>query len=90
MRKYQVLKSFTDKNTKTGYNAGSTFSSDDEERIAFLSGKGYLHVPIKKIDESLLAEAKLLKIKGYTKMNEENLREAIDAVNAKKVSEADG
>jgi len=37
----------------------------------------------------LKEEASTLKIKGYTKMTEEELRTAIDAVNAKKASEAD-
>lgn len=90
MSKYQVLKSFIDKNSNTGYNEGSTFSSDDEERIAFLASNGYLHAPVEIVDESLLTEAKELKIKGYTKMTEENLRKAIEAVKAKKASEADG
>lgn len=90
MLKYKVLKSFIDKTSRVGYNEGSTFSSDDEERVAFLFDKGYLHGSVKKVDNSLLAEAKALKIKGYTKMSEENLRKAIEAVKAKKASEADG
>ena len=92
MRKHKVLKSFTDKESNIGYNEGNTFSSDDEERVAFLASKGYLFTPTeeKQVDEALLLEAKELKIKGYTKMTEENLRKAIEAVKAKKASEADG
>lgn len=92
MRKYKVLKSFTDKNSNIGYNEGNTFSSDDEERVAFLADKGYLQFipPEKKVDESLLVEAKELKIKGYTKMMEEDLLKAIEAVKAKKASEGSG
>lgn len=84
-----VLKSFTDKNSNIGYNEGNTFSSDDEERVAFLADKGYVHFVTteNKVDESLLAEAKVLKIKGYTKMTEEDLLKAIEAVKAKKAGE---
>lgn len=89
LQKIKVLKSFIDKNSNIGYNEGSTFSSDDEERVAFLIGNGYLHAPVKKVDGSLLAEAKELKIKGYTKMSEESLIAAIEAEKAKKASEED-
>ena len=46
--KYQVLKSFIDKNTNKGYNEGSTFESDDLERVSFLSEKGYINGEVKK------------------------------------------
>lgn len=39
---FNVVKPFIDKNTNIGYNAGSTFKSDDEERVSFLTDKGYL------------------------------------------------
>ena len=94
MGAHRVIKAFIDKETGKGYNEGSTFTSDDVERVTFLINKGYLlgEASTKKeeIDEKLLAEAKSLKVKGYTKMDEESLREAIDAAKAKKASESDG
>lgn len=39
---YKVLKPFIDKQTKIGYNTGNTFSSDDAERVSFLSNQGYI------------------------------------------------
>ena len=86
---YKVLKSFIDINTGIGYNRGSTFSSEDAARASFLGNQGYIQAPTSEIeiDKTLLAEAKELKIKGYTKMKEEELRAAIDAENAKKESE---
>lgn len=89
MDSYQVLKSFIDNETGKGYNEGSTFTSPDAERVSFLASQGYIQAPTSEseIDRTLLAEAKELKIKGYTKMTEEELRAAIDAKNAKKESE---
>jgi len=40
--KHLVIKSFIDKETGKGYNAGSTYESDDSERVAFLIDAGFL------------------------------------------------
>ncbi|WHP40765.1 hypothetical protein QIX46_19765 [Lysinibacillus boronitolerans] len=45
---YQVLKSFIDKETGKGYNAGSTFTSSDAERVSFLGENGYIVAPTTK------------------------------------------
>ncbi|QSB10449.1 hypothetical protein JTI58_01660 [Lysinibacillus fusiformis] len=96
MKKYHVIRAFIDKTNNEGYNIGDTFASDDVERVSFLTKKGYLLVSKQllqgnaKVDEALIAEAKVLKIKGYTKMEEETLRKAIDVVKTKKASESDG
>lgn len=91
MMEYRVIKSFIDKNTGTGYNENNTFTSSDAERVSFLIDEGYIAgvkpQPTIQIPEELLTEAKESKIKGYTKMTEEELRAAIDAENAKKASE---
>ena len=91
MDSYQVLKSFIDKSTGKGYNEGNTFTSTDAERVSFLGNQGYIQAPTSEIeieiDKTLLAEAKELKIKGYTKMKEEELQAAIATEKAKKESE---
>lgn len=86
---YKVIESFIDKETGNGFNAGSTFSTEDVGRASFLIQKGFLkgEAPKIQIDEALLTEAKALKVKGYTKMDEDSLRKAIDAIKVKKVSE---
>ncbi|MGE6516641.1 hypothetical protein [Lysinibacillus sphaericus] len=39
-----VIKSFIDKETGKGYNAGSTFTSTDAERVSFLAESGFIKV----------------------------------------------
>lgn len=87
---YPVIKSFIDLETNKGYNAGSIFTSEDVERASFLIEKKYLKgiVATSNVDKDLLAKAKSLKIKGYTKMSDDELKEAIDK--ALKVGENDG
>ncbi|WML38700.1 hypothetical protein RCG19_16045 [Neobacillus sp. OS1-2] len=46
--KLVVIKSFIDKETQIGYNAGNTYESSDSERVAFLQSKGFLHSEPKK------------------------------------------
>lgn len=91
---HKVLKPFVDGESGAYFAIGSLFSSSKLGRANELEKQGFLQVDEKnippKIDEALLAEAKTLKIKGYTKMTEENLRKAIDAVKAKKASDDDG
>ncbi|MER2039711.1 MAG: hypothetical protein ABS944_16310 [Solibacillus sp.] len=90
----KVLRPFVDRESGAYFAIGSLFSSSNLDRTNELGEKGFLQVEGKdikpKVEDSLLAEAKDLKIKGYTKMTEENLRKAIEAVKAKKASEADG
>lgn len=45
---YKVIESFIDSQTGKGYNEGSTFTSDDVERVTFLINKGYLEGEIPK------------------------------------------
>lgn len=42
MKNHRVIKAFTDNETGRGYNEGSTFTSDDVERVSFLADKGYI------------------------------------------------
>ncbi|MEG0258462.1 MAG: hypothetical protein RR595_05740 [Lysinibacillus sp.] len=92
--KYKVLKPFVDSESDAYFAIGSLFSSSNLEREEELGKQGFLQITenysFPKVDESLLAEAKMLKIKGYTKMTEENLIKAIEAVKAKKASEGNG
>ncbi|WP_369899750.1 Rho termination factor N-terminal domain-containing protein [Bacillus manliponensis] len=89
-----VLKAFIDKETHIGYSQGDMYESNDLERIAFLSGEGYIASPSSSSspvedtkpdppqdDEfvELKAKAKELKIKGYTKMEKDELTQAIEA-----------
>lgn len=95
--KYNVLKSFIDKDTGIGYNAGNTFESTDSERVSYLSEEGFIKTAktqkqqeespgITPLDE-LKIKAKELGIKGYTEMSEEELTVAIKDVEAEKASE---
>lgn len=90
MDSYRVVNSFIDKISGKGFNTGSTFTSEDSERVSYLIQEGYLKGPPPKrqIDEALIAEGKRLKIKGYTKMDKVELTAAIEAAEkAKKASE---
>lgn len=42
MKHYKVIKAFTDNETGRGYNEGSTFTSDDVERVSFLAENGLI------------------------------------------------
>lgn len=81
---YQVLVSFIDEETGEGYNAGSTFTSLDAERVSFLSQHGFIQSPVivspkNEITLSdIKAKAKSLKIKGYTSMEKDELLAAIE------------
>lgn len=92
MRKYKVTKSFIDKDSGEYFNFGSTFTSDDEGRVSFLAKEGYIFSPSSSPVEDtkpdppqddelveLKAKAKELKIKGYTKMEKDELIQAIEA-----------
>lgn len=90
MSGYLVIKSFIDSKSRKGYNEGSTFTTEDSERASFLVQKGYLASREAPINEALLAEAKFLKVKGYTKMNNDELEQAISAMKLKKEADSDG
>ncbi|SCY30482.1 hypothetical protein [Lysinibacillus fusiformis] len=44
MASYKVVRAFTDNETEKGYNEGSTFTSDDEERVSFLADNGFIKI----------------------------------------------
>lgn len=90
MTDYKVIKAFIDLETGQGYNKGSTFTTENSERASFLVQKGFLAGSYEAVTEALIAEAKALKIKGYTKMNHAELRQAVSAAQAKKVAGGDG
>lgn len=46
MSSYKVVRAFTDNETEKGYNEGSTFTSDDEERVSFLADNGFIKTTI--------------------------------------------
>lgn len=82
--RHQVIRSFIDDHTAVGYNKGSTYTSDDVERVAFLYGQGFIKINSQmakeKSEENLDAlkkRASILKIKGYTKMTPKELENAI-------------
>lgn len=93
MMEYNVLVPFIYTPTGKGYNEGSTFATEDGERALILVEKGFLKaidLPNTVIEPvSLKEKAKTLKIKGYTKMTDEQLEEAIAGAGAesKKVSD---
>lgn len=89
---YKVVKSFIDKLTGKGYNKGSTYTSSDDVRAAFLVSEGYLQSEesnalvtsknrpdaLKNMNMTELRKiAKNLSIKSYTKMKEDELIQAI-------------
>lgn len=49
---YKVLKSFFDKNTGIGYNKGNTFSSEDADRVSFLSKEGFIEKPKEQVKKN--------------------------------------
>lgn len=88
--KHKVLKPFIDKLSLIGYNEGNTYESTDSERVAFLVEQGYIagEIAFENLDYiQLKAQAKALGIKGYNKMKQEELAEAIEAA---KVADTDG
>ena len=44
MRNHKVKKQFRDKYTKEIYSIGSTYASEDKDRVEFLTEEGYLVV----------------------------------------------
>lgn len=76
--KHTVLMAFVEKESGSYYMPGSFFISDNEQRIKELAE---LHVIKPHSDfmqqKDLRAVAKQLKIKGYTKMSDEELEKAI-------------
>lgn len=83
MNVYKVIKSFIDKDS--GKYFRDTFTSDDAERVSFLAKEGYLSILNNEKphdDEITLTDlktrAKILKIKGYTTMEKDELITAID------------
>lgn len=88
MRKYLVLQSFIDKVTNKGYNNGSTYTSVDDERAAFLINEGYLKGEssprkhraeiLKELNMTELRKiAKEKSVAGHTKLKEDELIQAI-------------
>lgn len=88
MMDYRVIKSFIDKVTNKGYNSGSAYSSNDDERAAFLINEGYLKGEssprkhraeiLKELNMTELRKiAKEKSIAGYTKLKEDELIQAI-------------
>lgn len=82
--KHQVIKTFIDAETMVGYNEGSTYTSEDVERVAFLHGQGFIkrNPTLRKQEEKarfedLKKRASALKIKGYTKMTPKELENAV-------------
>lgn len=64
----KVIKTFRDKSTKKTYKKGSSYSHENEERIAFLIGKGYLEGSKSKEEEDKSEETEVTK-------EEESLKE---------------
>ncbi|WP_142316229.1 MULTISPECIES: hypothetical protein [Bacillus] len=78
-----VLNAFIDKETKVGYSQGDMYESTDSERIAFLNKEGYISESTPSDEVSLTnlkIKAKTLKVKGYTKMEKDELIQAIEAI----------
>lgn len=78
--RHQVIRSFIDDHTAVGYNKGSTYTSDDVERVAFLYGQGFIKIDSQMAEENLdvlKKRASILKIKGYTKMTPKELGNAV-------------
>lgn len=84
MVKHKVIKAFINKDDGKYLAVGNTFTSNDEERVAFLSKSGFIQKEADTIQDNeitltdLKTRAKLLKIKGYTTMEKEELITAID------------
>lgn len=102
MMEYNVLVPFIYTPTGKGYNEGSTFATEDGERALILVEKGFLkekQTAVLHKDETVLTakeaeklvdlktKARVLKIKGYTKMSLEQLEEAIVGSESQKASD---
>lgn len=82
--KHQVIKTFIDAETMVGYNKGSTYTSEDVERVTFLHGQGFIKINSQMAKEkneenldALKKRASALKIKGYTKMTPKEIENAV-------------
>lgn len=86
MNTYKVTKSFIDRDSGKYFNFRDTFTSSDVERVSFLAKEGYISnlVDDKQHDDemtltNLKTRAKILKIKGYTTMEKDELIKAIES-----------